>query len=138
MADQNGLSMEGAEVIATANQARMANCVMHLFKYTFTPTPTTPLSEYLANECDYDGYAPKTIATWDAPLLAGQAWGIFAPTQTFRWEFDTEGVGNQVGGHFLVTSGGKLMDYSIYGPSIPCQGPGQAVVKTPTEVTPFG
>lgn len=138
MADLNGLSMEGAEVIAIANKARMASCVMHLFKYGFNPTGTTPLADYLAQECDFDGYAPLTIATWADPLLVGSAWGVYAPTQTFRWEFDTDGIGNQVGGHFLVTAAGKLMDFSIYGPAIPMQGPGQGVVKTPVEITPFG
>ena len=138
MPDTNALSEAGALIQSTANQARMAACVMHLFKSSFTPTPTSSLSDYLAAECDFDGYAPLTIATWAAPVLAGAAWATFAPTQTFRWTHVSLDVGNQVGGHFLVTSGGDLMDYSIYDPQIPAQGPGQAVIKTPVEVTPFG
>lgn len=138
MPDVNGLSLAGALVQSTANKTRMAACVMHLFKFGFTPTPTTPLATYMTNECDYDGYAPITIATWADPVLAGQGYATYAPTQTFRWVFDTDAVGNQVGGHYIVTSGGDLMDYSIYDPSIPMQGPGQAVIKTPVEVTPAG
>lgn len=138
MADQNALSMAGALVQATANQTRMANSVMHLFSYGWTPTPTSTKADFLAHECDYDGYAPLTIAAWGAPVLVGQAWGTFAPTQTFRWTHDTDDVGNQVGGYFLVTSAGDLMDYCIFDPTVPMQGPGQAVVKTPIEVTPAG
>lgn len=138
MPDVNGLSLAGSLVQSTANQARMAACVMHLFKFGFNPTPTTPLTTYLENECDYDGYAAQTIATWAAPVLAGQGYGTFAPTQTFRWTHVADDVGNQVGGHFIVTSGGDLMDYSIYDPSIPMQGPGMAVIKSPVEVTPAG
>lgn len=138
MADFNGLSESGALIQSAANKTRMAASVMHLFKYGFIPTPTSTLADFLANECDFDGYAAATIATWGDPVLAGQAWATFAPTQIFRWAHVSADVGNQVGGHFLVTSGGDLMDYSIYDPSIPAQGPGQAVVKTPVEVTPFG
>lgn len=138
MADQNGLSLSGAKVLAAANKTRMAACVMHLYKASFTPTPTSVLADYQAAECDFDGYAPATIATWADPVLAGQGYAVYAPTQTFRWDFDTDGIGNQVGGHWLQTAGGDLIDYSIYGPSIPCQGPDQAVVKTPVEVTPAG
>lgn len=138
MPDVNGLSLAGALIQSSANKTRMAASVLHLFKFGFVPTPTTPLATYLANECDFDGYAPLTIATWNDPVLAGQAWATFAPTQTFRWAHDTDDVGNQVGGHFLVTSGGDLMDYSIYDPSIPMQGTGQAVIKTPVEITPAG
>lgn len=138
MADRNALSLAGALVQATANQARMANCVMHLFAYGWVPTPTSVKADFLAHECDYDGYAAQTITAWGAPVLVGQAWGTFAPTQTFRWTFDTDSVGNQVGGYFLVTAGGDLMDYSIFDPSIPMQGPGMATVKTPIEITPAG
>ena len=64
MPDTNALSEAGALIQSTANQARMAASVMHLFKSSFVPTPTSPLSDYLAAECDFDGYAPLTIATW--------------------------------------------------------------------------
>jgi hypothetical protein len=138
MPDINGLSLAGALVQATANRTRMAASVMHLFKYGWVPTPTSTLADFLAHECDFDGYAPLTIATWALPVLAGQAWATYAPTQTFRWTAGVGNVGNQAGGHFLVTSAGDLMDYSIYDPSIPVQGVGQAVIKTPVEVTPAG
>lgn len=141
MPDIQALSLNGARVIATANQARLANSVLHLWKKTdpdFLPSPTTPLSAFTANECDFDGYAPLTIATFGAPVLLNASWATYAPTQTFRWTLDTDAVGNAVWGWYLVTSGGELMDYAIYGSSQPCQGPGQAVIVTPIEITPAG
>jgi hypothetical protein len=136
--DASYLSLNGAKIIATANQTRMALSVMHLFKAGWVPTPSSTKADFDAHECDFDGYAPNTITAWAAPVLAGQAWATYAPTQTFRWVHDTDDVGNQVGGHYLVTAGGELIDYSIYDPTIPMQGPGQAVIKTPIEVTPAG
>jgi hypothetical protein len=138
MPDQTSLSLAGALVQATANQARMANSVMHLFKVGFNPSASSTLADFLAAECDFDGYAPATIAAWGAPVLAGVAWATYAPTQTFRWTHVADDVGNAVGGHFLVTAAGDLMDFSIYDPSVPAQGPGQAVIKTPIEITPAG
>lgn len=138
MAQINALSLNGAKIIATANQARLANSVLHLFKAPFLPSITTTKADFLAQECDFDGYAPATIAAWGAPVLLGPAWATYAPTQTFRWSLVTDAIGNMVGGWFLVTSGGELMDYAVFDPATPCQGPGQAVVTTPIEITPAG
>lgn len=138
MADQSALSLSGALIEATAAKTRMAASVMHLFQAGFVPSPTSVKADFDAVECDFDGYAPATIATWNDPILAGTGYMTFAPTQTFRWEFDTLGTGNQVGGHYLVSSGGDLIGYTVYNPTIPAQGPGQAVVKTPALVFPAG
>jgi hypothetical protein len=138
MPQTNGLSLNGAKVISTANQTRNANSVLHLFKSGFLPSPTTTKAEFLAQECDFDGYSAATIAAWGAPVLLGTAWATYAPTQTFRWALDTDAVGNLVGGYFLVTAGGDLMDYAIFDPPVPVTGPGQAVVTTPIQVTPAG
>lgn len=134
----NALSLNGARVIALANQTRLVNSVLHLFKAPFLPSITTTLADFLAQECDFDGYAAKTITAWGNPVLLGAAWATYAPTQTFYWIFDTLGTGNMAGGWFLVTAGGELMDYAVFDPSIPVQGTGQAVVTTPIEITPAG
>ena len=138
MPDSSALSLSGALVQATAAQTRNALSVMRLFQFGWLPTATSTLADFEANECDFDGYAPKTITAWNAPVLAGTGYMTYAPTQTFLWTFDTDGVGNQVGGHWIETAGGALLDYSIYDPSIPAQGAGQAVIKTPVEVYPAG
>lgn len=130
--------MTGAKVEAAAAKTRNANSVLHLFKAGFTPTPTTTLAELAAQECDFDGYIPLTIATWHDPVLAGVAFAIYAPTQTFLWEFDVDAVGNQVGGSYLVLSTGELYSYTIFDPTRPCMGPDQAIITTPTDVYPAG
>lgn len=138
MPDVSALSMSGAKLEAVAAKTVLANSVLHLFKFGFVPTPTSVLADFAANECDYDGYAPVTIATWADPVLAGLAYAIFAPTQTFRWEHDTDDVGNAVGGTYLLTAGGDLYQYTIFDPSRPAQGPDQAIITTPTDVFPAG
>lgn len=138
MADQSAISLSGALVEATAAQTRMAASVMKLFKAGFLPSPTSVVADFNAQECDFDGYASKTIATWAAPVLAGTGYMTYAPAQTFTWSHVADDVGNQVGGHWIETAGGDLIGYTVYDPTIPCQGPGQAVIKTPVLVYPAG
>lgn len=139
MADESYLSLSGALVIATARQAALANSVMHLFKYgEWAPSVTSTLADFLLREADFASYVPKTIAAWAAPVLAGAGYMTYAPTQTFAWAAAGDNVGNSIGGHFIVSAGGDLIDYAIYDPPVPCQGPGQAVIKTPVEVIRAG
>jgi hypothetical protein len=137
VADTPYVASTGALSRATAVQADLANATMHLFLSTFTPTPTTPLSEFQANECNFDGYTPAAIATWSNPVLAGTAWAIYAPTQTFRWVFAT-GITNMVGGYWLQDAGGTLIDYVVFNPAEAAAGTGQAIIRTPIEVFPWG
>lgn len=138
MPDTSAFSMSGAKLEAEAGVTTLANSVLHLFKWGFVPTPTSQLSEFLEQECDYDGYAALTIATWADPVLAGLAYAIFAPTQVFRWEHDAEDIGNAIGGAFLETAGGDLYQYTIFDPARGLNGPDQAVILTPTDVFPAG
>lgn len=138
MADQSFLSLTGAFEEADAAKTRMAASVMHLFKQGFTPSPTSILADFTAAECDFDGYTAATIAAWAAPVLAGTGYMTYAPAQTFPWTHVADDIGNQVGGHYLVTAGGDLIGYTIYDPTIPAMGPGQAVIKTPVLVYPAG
>lgn len=132
------LSQEGSQVQATARKAALANSVLHLFKYGFNPSPSTTLTQLLAQECDFDSYAPATIATWDGPVLApGSGWMIFSPQQVFIWAHVTDDVTNVVGGWFLVDAGGALADVQIFdAPGQPMQGPGQSVIQVCVEVFP--
>lgn len=138
MPDSSALSLSGARIEAVAGKARLANSVLHLFKFGFVPSPTSVLQNFLDNECDFDGYAAKTIATWSDPVLAGASYAIYAPTQTFPWTHVAADVGNAVGGAFLVLAGGDLYQYTIFDPSRPAQGPDQAVITTPTDIYPAG
>lgn len=136
--DTSALSLSGAKLEAEAGVIALANSVLHLFKLGFVPDPTTQLAAFLAQECDYDGYAAKTIAVWADPVLAGLAYAIFAPIQTFRWDHVAEDIGNAVGGAFLVTSGGDLYQYTTFDPGRGLYGPDQAIILTPTDVYPAG
>jgi hypothetical protein len=118
-------------------QTQLENAVMHLFQEGFTPTPTSTLSDFLANEADFDGYEPATIASWSAPVLAGSAWAIYAPIQTFRYTFSS-GVTNIIGGYWIETASGDLKDYTTFNPGESAAGPGQAIIRTPIETFPFG
>lgn len=138
MPDTAVLSMSGARVEAVAGKARLANSVMRLYKSGFNPGPTTQLAEFVTNEADFDGYAAKTIATWSDPVLAGVGYAIYSPTQTFPWVAGSGLVGNQIGGYFLVTSGGDLYQYGTFDPTRPVQGPDQAVVVQAVDVYPAG
>ncbi len=137
MADSSFVSQQGALDVALLVQTQLVDAVMHLFLQGFVPTPLSTLADFLANECDFDGYAPATIATWANPVLAGNAWAIYAPTQTFRWTFSA-GVGNMCGGYFLVLAGGDLKDYTTFNPAESVAGTGQAIIRTPVEVFPWG
>lgn len=134
----NGLSLNGAQIISTANQARMANSVCRLFKQGFYPAPTSTLADFAAHEADFAGYAPQTMAAWQAPVLFGQGWATYAPTQTFRWTAGGDNLGNMIAGAFTVTAGGQLVDYIIFDQAVSVTGPGQAVIVTPLEITPAG
>lgn len=134
MPDVSYLSLTGAKVEAEDAVDRLANSVLHLFQAGWAPSPTSTLADFLAHECDYDGYAAKTITTWAEPVLAGAGYATFAPTQTFRWVHVADDVGNQAGGAFLVLSTGELYQYTVFDPTRPIQGPDQAVITQPTDV----
>ncbi len=138
MNDQSYVSLTGALLNAQDGQTQLANCVMKLFKTGWNPSPANVLADFDAKECDYDGYAPATIAAFADPVLAGVGYSIYAPTQTFRWTFVSAGVENTVGGYYLITSGGVLKGYCVFGAGVPMGAPGQAVIKTPIAVFPAG
>lgn len=139
MADTSVIAQQGAKDVALLTKTQVASCVMHLYDYSKLPTPTplTPLSAFLAAECTFDGYTPATIATWENPILAGNGYIIYAPTQTFPWTFSS-GVGNMVGGYFIVLSGGDLKMFTSFDPAESCAGPDQAIVRTPSILFPWG
>lgn len=117
----------------------MASSVMHLFKSTFTPEPSSPLSEYTAAECDYDGYAPITLTTWLAPILAPDTgYMINSPLVQFTYDFDTLGTGNTVGGCYIVDAGGKNRIAVIFTAPIPMQVDGQGIPITIVWLFPTG
>ncbi len=138
MNDQSYVSITGALLEAQAAQAANENCVVHLFQNTLSPTPQTTLEEFAAAEATFDGYAPITVPTWSAPVLAGVGFAIYAPTLTWTWEFASAGTTNTIAGYYLVTAAGVLKEYSVFGTPVYLGAPYQAVIKTPVEVYPAG
>lgn len=135
MPDTQFLSQAGAYQLAVQRQTYLVNSVIHLFKQGLSPDPSTTLATLLANECDFDNYAPITIAAWtEIVTAAGTAYLLFAPTQTWLWAHVSLDVGNMVAGHFIVSAAGDLVDVVLYGTPIPMQAPLNAVIKTPSEL----
>ena len=137
MADSAFRTAQGMYDLCVLVQGQLANCTMHLFIATYNPSPTDPAETFLANECDFDGYSPVTIASWGDPVLQGNAWVTIAPTQTFRWTFDTAGKGNMVGGYVILLASGDVKDYVVFDPAQPMTGTGMAVIRTPNEGFPW-
>lgn len=138
MADTSQLSLSGALVEATAAQTRMATGKMHLFKSGFFPTSANVLADFTAQECDFDGYAAVTFTSWNAPVLAGTGYMIYAPTQTFAYVDGSTHIGNSVGGYWLEDTTGDLVGFTTFDPAEPCTANGQAVIRTPTLLYPAG
>jgi len=137
VADTSFVCQSGAYQDALDAMTRYANATMHLFIQGFSPTPTSSLASFQANEATFDGYTAATLAEWSEPILAGSAWAIEAPTQIFRWVF-ASGVGNMIQGYWLQDSAGNLIDYTVFDPAESVASFGQAVQRTPVEVFPWG
>lgn len=126
-------SQSGAYQLAQREQVAMENATCHLFKSSFTsPSAASQLSDFTAAECDFDNYAVKTVATWPNIIAAlGTGFLLFAAMQVWTWQNTGGGVGNSVGGMFLVDASGNLVGYVQFGTPIPMQGPNQALTLTP-------
>lgn len=120
--------LAGCETTATAVRTSLANSVLHLFKETLAPEPSTPLSAYTAAEADYDGYAAITMVAWNLPILApGTGFMIGSPLVQFAFDFDTLGTGNVIKGCYLVDAAGKLRLTVVFTDLIPMQVAGQGI-----------
>lgn len=139
MADQNYQSMTGAKSLAELRRADLANATLHLFKSGFSPAITTALADFTANEADYTTYAAKTIAAWNAPILASvPGYNLIAPAQDFHLAADPAAA-NVIGGYYLVHSDGvTLLGYGTFDPLRPMQLADQSVVVFPTIFFPAG
>lgn len=120
--------LAGCLATATAMRTALAASILHLFKSGFSPTPSNVLADYTAQECDFDGYLAATIAAWNAPILAPDTgYMIGSPLVQFAWEHDTDDVGNDVGGCYLVDSLGVLRLAIVFTQPIPMQVAGQGL-----------
>jgi len=71
---------------------------LRLFKSSFVPTPDTVLSDL--DECDFAGYAPKTIDDWE-PVEENPEGTAVTATMLQTWT-KLVGTDNEVHGHALT------------------------------------
>jgi len=98
----------GAENTAGLLKTNGVNAVCSLFKQGFNPAVGTLKAELEANECDFDDYVTKTIASWTGPVLA-PAPGYQLNGGLVQWIVATNVVINTVGGYWLETAGGIVI-----------------------------
>lgn len=113
---------------ATERQTVLALSVLHLFKSSFTPTPSNVKADYTAAEADYDTYAALTLTAWNNPILApGSGYMIESPLVQFEVGLTDPVVGNVIGGCWLEDAAGNLRTTIIFTNPIPMQLAGQGI-----------
>lgn len=101
--------LSAALVNATERQTAYAGSVLHAYKSSFVPAENSPLADFTAAECDYDGYASQTITAFFDPIFSAQGgYQISSPLFQFAYTDGVGHVGNTVGGLYMVDSGGDL------------------------------
>lgn len=138
MPDFTALALPGAKTLAANAKTALANSVLHLYKQGLNPTISTPLADFTANECDFDGYAAITIVAWADPIVAGNGYVLLAPEEIFRWAHVADDVQNSVGGWYLVLAGGTLYAYGVFDPARSAAGADQAIVVAAADQFPAG
>lgn len=136
MPDTTVMSLTGAQKSAQLMRTALANSKLRLFKAgAFNPTNATPLAAFDDAEADFSGYTEVTIATFPAEFLFGSGYAL-SSQQRFDYNSGDGSVGNQIGGWYLVSAAGVLVEFGTFDPSRPVQGDGQVVFVT--AVVPFG
>lgn len=131
--------VSGCQVSADEMKTELASSVLHLFKSSFTPTPSNVLADYTAAEADYDAYAAITITAWQNPILApGTGYMILSGLQQFNVGGTDPTVGNVIGGCYLVDAAGAIRLAVIFTNPIPMEMAGQGIPITLTMLFPTG
>lgn len=110
----------GTRALATLVQTALVNSVVRLFQDTITPTPSTTQAELIAEEADFSGYAAITVAAWLDPATdpSGNSSTQF-PTVQFATTGSPPAIGNQIGGFWVETVGGDVMQIIIFDAAVP-------------------
>lgn len=123
-------TQEAARTKSALVKAALAASKVRLFKASFTPSPASPRSEFLANECDFDGYPAGgvAVAALTGPInnpTGGAA--VNTPLVNFAWTLDTDAVGNMVGGYWHETGAGALYTYVRFPSAVPMAAVGDGI-----------
>lgn len=129
----------GVEFLAEAFRTALAAGHIRLFKSSFTPSPDSPLADFVANETDFTGYAAIAVANWNTPILGpGSSFQIGMPLVQFETGNPTT-VGDVVGGWFYVdTADAVAVIFGTFATPVPMQVPFSGIPLAPTLVFPTG
>lgn len=134
---QSANSLTGCFQDATNLKTLLANAVYHLFNNSLTPNVATPLDEFTAAECVFSGYAAKTIATWNGPVLAsGSGYMITAGQLLWIVTLADPQLIDIAKGCYLVTAGGVLRGYIVFDTPVNMQVVGAPCLVDPIQVSP--
>lgn len=76
----------GALLLGGILQTELALCKLKLTKSLIVPAKTVLKASLTAVECDFSGYAAKTVTALLAPYVDGDGISIMIPTT--QWDFD--------------------------------------------------
>lgn len=133
MPQQSAMSLTGCKETATREKTALANATVHLFKSGFHPTPANVRADFVAQECDFDNYAPLTITAWGDIVLAsgGAGYAIQGVLCEYIWAHVSADVGNDVGGWWVELSDTTLKNYFEFAAFVPMRLPDQSVSFVP-------
>lgn len=105
---------EGDVVDITALLAvLLATGTVHLFKSGFSPNYVSPEADFAANEADFVGYAPATIATWSA-IVSDSAQEPLTLSAAALFTCTAGTTPNVIAGLWLETVGNKVVRYFVF------------------------
>lgn len=104
--------------MATLKAEFIANgYVVKLFKNGFAPTPLSVAADFNANECDFNGYASKSIGgageLFVGPMLNAQNQVVLA-TPSMTWIATDDLAPNSVGGFWVENTAHDIRRYGTY------------------------
>lgn len=129
MADNQFFTNEASITNATNSKVPFVTSKLRLTKAPFTPVQTSVKADFVANECDFDGYTPVTgypIAAVTGPLAYTGGGGILT-TGLIDVVYGPAGsppVGNSVSGWWIENAAGAVLAAGSYGPPRPCANVG--------------
>jgi len=110
-------TQESSLAVGTVIKTALALSKLRLFKNSFAPNALSVKADFVAAECDYDGYVAGGIAV---TAFLGPAFNptggamITSPVTNFTYVAGVPLVGNMVGGWWLETAAGLLWAYTVF------------------------
>lgn len=110
-------TQESSLAVGNVVKTALALSKVRLFKNSFTPNALSVKADFVAAECDYDGYVAGGIAV---TAFLGPAFNptggamITSPVTNFAFVQDTPNLGNMVGGWWIETAAGLVWAYTVF------------------------